>query len=146
MRRMGQTTGPVRFRLPRDISDEEIAQAREYVDAGNKLISEDRLPTTGRVKVTGTLAREKLKAAEAERRRAEMAGQPYGDRVAAHLVDTTWTGQPEPPLGWGRHTHRVNSVLGSQSGQYPVGYTPTSFDIEDDAWHSGRPGQNSLER
>jgi hypothetical protein len=132
MRRQGTGTGPVRFRLPDSITPEEADQAREYCDAGNQLLDQGRLSPTGRVKVSGQLARDKLKAAEAERNRAQAAGQPYGDHVAAHLVDTTWTGQAEPPAGWARHTHRLNSTLGSQSGQYPVGYQPTSFDLEDD--------------
>jgi hypothetical protein len=131
MRHQGTGVGPVRFRLPPGITVEEAEQAREYCEAGNRLLQEGRLSPTGRVKVSGQLARDKLKAAEVERNRAEAAGQPYGDKVAAHLVDTTWTGQAEPPAGWGRHTHRLNSTLGSQSGQYPVGYQPTSFDVED---------------
>jgi hypothetical protein len=132
MRHQGVAGGPVRFRLPIDVTADEADQAREYCDAGNRLLHEERLSRTGRVKVSGQLARDKLKAAEAERRRAEATGEPYGDKVAAHLVDTTWTGQAEPPAGWARHTHRINSALGSQSGQYPVGYQPTSFDLEDD--------------
>ncbi len=145
-RREGATRGLVVFRLPDNLTDAEARQALEYREAGNRLLAEGRLSPTGRVKVSGQLAREKLKAAEAERRRAQSAGEPYGEHVAAHLVDTTWTGQAEPPAGWGRHTHRVNSVLGAQSGQYPVGYKPTGFDFEDEEWQTGQPGPNSLER
>lgn len=82
--------------------------------------------------MTGDLARAKDRAASEERARAERAGQPYGADVAAHLPDTTWSGDPHSPEGWGRHTARINSVLGSQSARYPVGYQPDSFQIEDD--------------
>jgi len=130
-RRAGTTSGPVKFRLPKDATPEERAQLQEYVDAANKARREGNLSPTGRVKVDGELKDQKERLAAAERRRAEQAGEPYGDDVAAHLPDTTWTGNADPPEGWGRHTDRINSSIGSQSGRYPEGYRPTGFEIED---------------
>jgi hypothetical protein len=130
MRRHGIERGPVEFRLPKNLTSDERKQAQEYIDAANRARREGNLSPTGRVKVEGDLKRAKERAAERERQRGERAGQPYGSDVAAHLPDTTWVGQAEPP-GWGRHTDRVNSILGSQSGRYPEGYIPTDFRIED---------------
>lgn len=130
MRRFGVKQGPVEFRLPKDATPAEIRQAQEYVDAANRALREGKLSPTGRVKVDIALKREKLRAAERERERAEAAGQPYGSDVAAHLPDSTWLGVPDPPA-WGRHTRRINSVFGSQSGKYPEGYRPTVFRIEE---------------
>jgi hypothetical protein len=83
--------------------------------------------------VAGVLKQDKDRAARRERLRAEASGEPYGDDVAAHLPDTTWSGNAEPPEGWGRHTTRINTSLGAQSGKYPEGYAPTGFDIEVDS-------------
>ncbi|SNS65649.1 hypothetical protein SAMN05421812_101283 [Asanoa hainanensis] len=131
-RRAGTQSGPVKFRLPKDATEAEKAQAQEYVDAANKAKRDGELSPTGRVSVKGQLAQDKDEAAAAERTRA--ANDPndtaYGDDVAAHLPDTTWTGKADPPGGWGRHTNRINSVLGSQSGRYPEGYQPTEFSYE----------------
>ncbi|MBA9007242.1 hypothetical protein [Thermomonospora cellulosilytica] len=129
MKRYKIMRGPVEFRLPKDATPDEVRQAQEYCDYANKALKEGKLSPTGRVKVSGKLKDDKEDAAERERQRAEAAGNPYGPRVAAHLPDTTWVGVPEPP-GWGRHTNRINSVLGSQSGLYPEGYRPTEFRIE----------------
>jgi hypothetical protein len=130
MRRFGVKQGPVEFRLPKDLTQAERRQAQEYIDAANSARRNGDLSPTGRVKVDGDLKRDKERAAERERQRAEDAGTPYGSDVAAHLPDTTWVGQPDPP-GWGSHTSRVNSILGSQSGRYPEGYRPTVFGIAD---------------
>jgi hypothetical protein len=131
MRRQGVMTGPVRFRPPKGATPEELTQMQEYVDAANKALKDGKLSPTGRVKVTGELKDAKERAARAERVRAEKASEPYGDKVAAHLPDTTWAGTADPPGGWGRHTDRVNTSLGSQSGKYPEGYVPTGFEVED---------------
>jgi hypothetical protein len=132
MRRAGITSGEVRFRMPDNATDDERTMAQEYCDAANKARRDGNLSSNGRVSVKGQLARDKDAAAAAERRRAERAQKPYGDHVAAHLPDTTWTGTAQPPEGWGRHTGRINTSLGSQSGRYPEGYQPTDFTIEDE--------------
>lgn len=129
MVRQGIRTGPVRFRLPKDATPAEILQAVEYRDHANIALGQGRLSKSGRVSVVGALKDAKNKAARDERRRAAAAGTPYGADVAAHLPDTTWVGVADPP-GWGRHTARINLVLGSQSGKYPKGYQPTMFEIE----------------
>ncbi|MFE3191665.1 hypothetical protein ACFXHA_21825 [Nocardia sp. NPDC059240] len=129
MRRAGRMEGPVVFRLPSNVTAQEIAQTEEYVRAANIALVSGKLSPIGRVSVKGVLKRAKESAAARERARAAAGGRPYGSDVAAHLPDTTWVGKGEPP-GWGRHTDRINKVLGSQSGNYPVGYRPTIFAYE----------------
>ncbi|MFI0405711.1 hypothetical protein [Actinomadura sp. 3N508] len=129
MKRYGIKRGPVVFRMPKNATPAEIKQAQEYCDYANRALKKGDLSPTGRVKVSGKLKSDKEAAAAAERTRAANAGQPYGPLVAAHLPDTTWVGVPDPP-GWGRHTDRINSSLGSQSGLYPEGYQPTEFRLE----------------
>ncbi|GAB7044761.1 MULTISPECIES: hypothetical protein [Catenuloplanes] len=130
-RQAGATSGPVIFRMPRDHTPEMEDQAREYVNAANKALDEGRL-APGRVTVDGELERAKERAARNERNAAEDRDESYGDKVAAHLPDTTWSGTAEPPGGWGRHDGRLNSSLGSQSEKYPEGYQPTRFYLEGD--------------
>ncbi|WP_018351941.1 DUF6244 family protein [Longispora albida] len=130
MRRLGITEGPVILRLVENPTDDERLHLVEYVEGAQRALEAGQTPVTGRVSVRGQLNKDKERAAELERRRAQAAGEPYGELVAAHLPDTTWTGVADPPQGWGRHTHRMNSSLGSQSARYPVGYRPESFEIE----------------
>lgn len=133
-RREGATEGPVVFSAPdRGATRTEAGQAKEYIDAGNAANREGMLSPTGRVTLDLKAKKAKTKAASRERKRAQNAQEPYGSDVAAHLPDTTWVGQPEPPGGWGRHTNRLNASIGSQSAQYPVGYRPTLFQM-DDTW------------
>ncbi|MGH8791259.1 MAG: hypothetical protein ACRDXX_01250 [Stackebrandtia sp.] len=129
-RRAGNMEGPVIFSAPEGMSPMETGQAKEYIDAANTANREGQLSPTGRVSLDHELKRDKLAAAAKERKRAKAASEPYGEDVAAHLPDTTWVGQPDPPGGWGRHTKRLNSTLGSQSAQYPVGYRPTKFQLD----------------
>lgn len=133
-RRKGAMEGPVIFSAPRSgATPIETGQAQEYIDAANKANREGKLSSTGRVSLGVSLEREKLAEARKERARAERAQEPYGKDVAAHLPDSTWVGTGTPPGGWGRHTKRVNSTLGAQSAQYPKGYQPSDFHI-DDSW------------
>ncbi|MEV0356381.1 hypothetical protein AB0H71_09990 [Nocardia sp. NPDC050697] len=129
MARLGVGSGPVRFRLPANATPAEIAQAIEYRDHANAALASGALSPVGRVATTRTFESVKNSITRAERRRAAAAGNPYGADVAAHLPDSTWLGVPTPPA-WGRHTRRINNVLGSQSGKYPIGYHPTMFEIE----------------
>ncbi len=138
MRRAGATAGPVEFNVPRSLKGsltrEQREQAQEYVDAANEALKAGKLSPTGRVRPSDDpqLKIDKEKAADAERRRAELAGEPYGDKAAAHLPDTTWAGSAQPPGGWGRHDVTINASLGSQSDKYPVGYKPTVFRLHPD--------------
>ncbi|MEU5874212.1 hypothetical protein AB0A73_21980 [Glycomyces sp. NPDC047369] len=140
-KRAGATSGPVIFSIPRrldgKLSTEHRRQAQEYIDAGNQALRDGKLSASGRVRPSQdpTLKNEKEMAARRERDRAEAAGEPYGDLVAAHLPDTTWAGTAQPPGGWGRHDEVINSSLGSQSDKYPVGYKPNGFHL-DSAWDS----------
>ncbi|MGH3874406.1 MAG: hypothetical protein ACRDSR_23380 [Pseudonocardiaceae bacterium] len=128
-KRAGIKEGPVQLSPRKGASKEELEQYQEYIDAANRAKDQGQLSPTGRVKVDGKLKVDKEAAAAAERRSQERAGKPYGDDHAAHLPDTTWTGQAEPPQGWGRHTADVNRNIGSQSGRYPEGYKPTEFEL-----------------
>ncbi|WP_412543422.1 hypothetical protein R8Z50_13370 [Longispora sp. K20-0274] len=138
MSRQGAPRGPVRFRIPDGYSTEEVGHAQEYVEAAERARADRTLSTAGRQTVKGELKAAKDRAARAERIRAEAAGEPYGPLVAAHLPDTTWTGTSDPPEGWGRHTHRVNSLLGSLSAKYPLGYIPENFALETGEDDDGR--------
>ncbi len=135
-KRAGIMKGPVRFSVPRGLADsatpEHRRQAQEYVDAGNKVIADGIYPKKGRVRPSKdpVLKAAKLRAAEKERARAEKAGEPYGDKAAAHLPDTTWTGTADPPGGWGRHDAVINHSLGSQSDKYPEGYVAERFELD----------------
>jgi hypothetical protein len=138
-KREGIKKGPVRFSVPRKLEGKATAehkrQAQEYVDAANQAREDGNLSDTGRVRPSQDtdLKAAKDKAARDERTRAENAGEPYGDQVAAHLPDTTWTGTADPPGGWGRHDDSINASLGSQSDKYPEGYQPTVFEL-DETW------------
>ncbi|MEU6246071.1 hypothetical protein [Glycomyces sp. NPDC047010] len=138
-KRAGIKSGPVRFSAPRKLegklTDEHRRQVKEYIDAANQAIEDGTLSGSGRVRPSKdpTLKVQKDAAAARERARAERAGEPYGDLVAAHLPDTTWTGTADPPGGWGRHDATVNASLGSQSDKYPEGYRPSGFEL-DNTW------------
>jgi hypothetical protein len=140
-KRAGIMKGPVRFSAPRSlagsVTDDHRRQAQEYVDAGNKVITDGIYPKKGRVRPSKdpVLKNAKLRAAEMERARAEKAGDPYGDKVAAHLPDTTWAGTANPPGGWGRHDKVINNSLGSQSDKYPEGYMAERFEL-DETWEA----------
>ncbi|SDK87835.1 hypothetical protein SAMN05216298_1796 [Glycomyces sambucus] len=121
--------GPVWFNPPKKmdkVSPEQLRQAEEYVNAANDAYYNNELSPTGRVATTKDpdLEYRKEQAAEAERNNPEDGQGPYGDKVAAHLPDTTWTGNPDPAGGWGRHDSSINGTFGSQSGLYPEGWKP----------------------
>lgn len=138
-KRAGATAGPVKFSVPRKlegkITGEHRRQVQEYIDAANQALKDGKLSGTGRVRPSRDprLKNEKDAAAARERARAERAGAPYGDKVAAHLPDTTWSGTADPPGGWGRHDAAINASLGSQSDKYPEGYKPSGFEL-DSTW------------
>ena len=138
-KRAGATKGPVVFSAPRKLdgklTSEHRRQVQEYIDSANKALKDGKLSGSGRVRPSKdpTLKNAKDAAAARERARAEAAGEPYGDLVAAHLPDTTWTGTAAPPGGWGRHDNSINASIGSQSDKYPEGYRPSGFQL-DDTW------------
>src|SRR5690606_16362874 len=138
-KRAGAASGPVQFSVPRKlegkVTGEHRQQVQEYVDAANQALKDGKLSGTGRVRPSRDprLKNAKDAAAARERARAERAGEPYGDKVAAHLPDTTWTGTAQPPGGWGRHDAEINASLGSQSDKYPEGYRPSGFAL-DSTW------------
>lgn len=112
---------------------EYARNAREYAAAGNFLKSKGRLSPTGRVSTAGKLSRDAQKSAKAARIRAEAAGTPYGDKyVAAHLIDPTWTNDPEP-LRYDPQSRESNSSIAGQSKNYPINYKPSRFMYEGDS-------------
>ena len=106
---------------------------QEYIDSANKALKAGKLSGSGRVRPSKDPTLKNAKDAAAARERAPPNGrEPYGDLVAAHLPDTTWTGTADPPGGWGqRRLHqRVNQL---PVRQIPEGYRPSGFQL-DDTW------------
>ncbi len=85
---------------------------------------------TGRVSTSGALRSGADRAASAERKRAEAAGSPYRFFVG-HGPDTTWTGRPDAPF-WVDIEQSINSSLGRQAQDFPIGYRPSRFIFEGD--------------
>src|SRR5262249_26772585 len=102
-------------------------QLKAFIEGANEAHSLGVLSPTGRIP-TKMLKRRATQAAAAERARAAAAGSPY-QGVAAHVPDTTWTGNPVPHK-WMDMTPRLNSSLGAQAKRYPHGYKPTKFTLE----------------
>lgn len=122
-------SGPVTFRPPPGATAEEVAQTRAYVEGCNAALCAGELSPTGRVSTQGALRADASRAAAAERARGAAGGTPYSGH-AGHVPDTTWTGSATPP-SWMDLTPRVNTSLGGQAVQYPVGYRPTIFEFLD---------------
>lgn len=118
--------GAVAFRPFRGATPAQVRQMRAYVRGCNQALLAGYLSPTGRVSTGGELRRQASRAARRERRRAERELTPYGDQVAGHVPDTTWTGNPVP-FGWMPLDAAVNESLGSQAERYPVGFKPTCF-------------------
>jgi hypothetical protein len=133
-RRGGGGTGgggsrPVKVKVPKWASPEEVGQFERYVEGSNRAVAAGALSKTGRVATTKNgVRRDAEKAAYRERKRAEAAGTPYKG-VAGHVPDAAWMGQGQP-YEWQDMSKRVNSSLSGQIGNYPVGYKPTHFEIE----------------
>ena len=100
-------------------------------DGANEAQLAGALSPTGRGSTAGALRQEADLATAAERARAAAAGTPYGPMNAGHVPDTTWTGNPQP-YSWLPLSPRVNSSLGSQAAQYPIGFKPTGFYLDDE--------------
>ena len=122
----GTMSGPVVFTIPANADPDEFGEMQKYCDSCNSALKGGKLSKTGRVSTAGPMRDAADSAAEKERRRAIAAGTPYGGKVAGHGPDTTWTGQPEPPC-WLPISRRLNSSLGRQAQDYPIGYKPTDF-------------------
>ena len=105
-------------------------QIREYADIGNLSILEGYMSPTGRVSTEGVTRRLASSAAAEERVTAAVEGRPYTG-VVSHGIDTTWTGRPVPPF-WLDHDLSINSSLGRQAQNYPLGYKPTRFIYQGD--------------
>ena len=123
-------SGPVRFKPPANATAEQLAQWREATQIWNESLEAGELSPTGRVSTKGTLRREATRDVAKERARAAAAGTPYRGH-AAHMPDTTWTGKPTPPRGYKDYDPSVNTSMGSQAKNYPVGYKPTEFVLEE---------------
>jgi len=106
----------------------QVAQTQSYAAGANEALLARALSPTGRVSTSGALRLDANAAAAAERARALAAGTPYGPQAAGHVPDTTWMGVPRP-YSWQPLDPRVNSSIGGQAGNYPVGYQPTWFEF-----------------
>jgi hypothetical protein len=125
----GGGSRPVKVKVPKWASPEEVGQFERYVAGSNRAVAANALSKTGRVATTTNgVRRDAEKAAYKERKRAEAAGTPYKG-VAGHVPDAAWMGQGQP-YEWQDMSKRVNSSLSGQIGNYPVGYKPTHFEIE----------------
>ena len=124
-------SGPVVLRDPVvGATAAQQAQIRQYAEIGNLVRDEGYLSPTGRVSTSGATRALADRAAQAERIRAAEAGTPYAG-VAGHGIDTTWTNLPKAPF-WQDLDGSINSSLGRQARDYPIGYKPTSFVYERD--------------
>ncbi|MBD9437279.1 putative Ig domain-containing protein [Pseudoxanthomonas sp. PXM03] len=124
-------SGPVVLRNPvAGASPAQVQQIRQYADVSNLSIAEGYMSPTGRVSTTGALRNAASYAADAERAAARAAGRPYTG-VVGHGPDTTWTGRPVSPF-WLDMDNSINSSLGRQAQNYPLGYKPTHFIYERD--------------
>lgn len=118
-------SGPVVVRRPLGATADELVQLQAYVNGSNDALAAGRLSPTGRVSTAGQLRTDASLAAAEERARAAAEGVAYEGHVG-HVPDTTWTGNPQP-YKWLDLTPRLNSSLGGQAVQYPLGYRPTTF-------------------
>ena len=119
-------SGPVEFTTPRNnATPENIVQTKEYVKGCNEALKDGALSPTGRVSTKGQLGKDAAAAAKAERIAAAAAGIPYKGH-AGHVPDTTWTAAAQPH-SWLDLNASVNSSLGAQALNYPIGYQPTKF-------------------
>jgi hypothetical protein len=123
-------SGPVRFKPPANATPEQLAQWREATQVCNECLQAGELSSTGRVSTKGALRRAATRDIAKEKARAAAAGTPYRGH-AAHMPDTTWTGKPTPPRGYRDYDPAVNTSMGSQAKNYPVGYKPTEFVLEE---------------
>jgi hypothetical protein len=117
------------FRVFKGATPAQKKQIARYVRVCNEASQAKALSRTGRVSTTGNLRRLASAEARRERQRAAREGRPYGEQVAGHAPDTTWTGNPVP-YRWMRLDDVVNESLGSQSQRYPIGFMPTGFAVE----------------
>ena len=119
--------GEVVFRPPKKgATQAELKQLQAYVDSCNRALRDGHIQ--GRVSTSGTTRSQANAAARAERARAVREGTPYHG-VVGHGPDTTWTDMPIPPE-WIDMSARVNSSLGRQAQDYPIGFQPTGFRLE----------------
>ena len=106
-------------------AQEEIDAATEYARLSNVWLDVNGGATI--VSTEGDLRREANYAAARERRRADFAGTPYGNRQVGHVPDTQVTGKANPPMGWMPMPGTINQVIGSitqqYQGQHIHGYT-----------------------
>jgi hypothetical protein len=128
-RQYGEGDGPVVFQLPKKgATQTEIDQMQEYVNVSNEALTAGYLSPTGRVSTAGKLRDDANAAIAVKKAQQEAAGQPFTG-VYGHGPDTTWTGKPDA-YKWLDQTAKVNSSLGRQALNYPVGYRPTGFHLE----------------
>ena len=110
----------------------QVQQIRQYAAIGDLVIAEGYMSPTGRVSTAGRLQREGKAAVAEERARAIAEGRPYTTgQVVGHGLDMTWTGRPVAPF-WLPMDSSINSSLGRQAQNYPIGFKPTRFIYQED--------------
>jgi hypothetical protein len=119
--------GPVTFKFRPDWEQPLVQNGVEHLDLANATRIEGGLSDSGRVSTKGDLRAALNDAAEAERARAERAGETqYHGMVVGHGPDGTWTGEAVSRYYQAQY-HSVNSSFGGQVNGYPVGFRPTIF-------------------
>jgi hypothetical protein len=118
--------GMVEFVMPKtNPSREQIPQIGQYVKGCNAALDDGALSPSGRISTKGELGSDARYAAKAERAAAIASGNPY-EGVVGHVPDTTWTGNPQPH-SWLDLDNSLNSSLGRQARDYPIGYRSSKF-------------------
>jgi len=100
----------------------------KHVSLLNEAHAAGYMSETGRVSTRGVLQQAGGRAARKERIRAASEGMPYVGH-AGHVPDATWSGRADP-LFWQDLTGRVNTSLGRQTLNYPIGFKPTGFVLD----------------
>ncbi|MGW0608304.1 LamG-like jellyroll fold domain-containing protein [Streptomyces sp. NPDC002640] len=135
------TEGIVCFRAPVGATSDQIEELKDHIAALNA--SQHYLSPTGRVStgpksqsmgkqqsgsagITLGFVAERYKEQHMREVRNTQFTYAGSGKVAGHLPDTTWSGKWSPYC-WHQQDGRVNSLVGSYSQKYVVGYKPTGF-------------------
>lgn len=128
-----QEAVPARPRPPARLTSPPAAELKDHIAALNAV--RGYLSPDGRVQPKNTYVDGVRLGDMAEqykiRHQDDVKGTPFeyikgSGKVAGHLPDTTWSGNRQPYC-WHQQNGRVNSLVGSYSEKYPVGYMPTVF-------------------
>lgn len=135
-----QPQGKVSFCAPANGPPSDAAELQKYVTDANTALQNGLLSPIGRVSPRntffpdpeGNLVLSNLEQAAGRAASAEKARDPDRKKylpgtVAAHMPDTSWVGRPESAMPWFPMRLGLNSSLGAQNNNFPLGMRPTSF-------------------